>query len=132
MNVYDFDQTIFKSDSSFCFILYCLRHYTRAVVSIIPSAVCRYIQYLACGHNDAKALKESLFSFLNRIDNVDQIVSEFWEENESGLQNWYLLQKHQDDVIVSASPVFLLEPVAAKLNVHLIATRMNPYTGKNR
>ena len=75
-------------------------------------------------------MKEGLFSFLNRIDNVEQVVTEFWNENISGLQQWYLEQKRDDDVIISASPEFLLEPVAEMLGVHLIATKMNPYTGK--
>lgn len=36
----------------------------------------------------------------------------------------------QDDLIVSASPDFLLRPICEELGVSLIATPMNPYTGK--
>ena len=33
-------------------------------------------------------------------------------------------------LIISASPEFLLQPAAQRLGVRLIATPMNPYTGK--
>ena len=36
MNVYDFDQTVFQPDSSYCFVMYCLRHYPRAVLHCLP------------------------------------------------------------------------------------------------
>ena len=39
-------------------------------------------------------------------------------------------QKRSDDLIISASPEFLLRPAAERLGVSLLATPMNPYTGK--
>ena len=38
--------------------------------------------------------------------------------------------KLSDDVIVSATPGFILEPIAGKLGVKLIATRMDKKTGE--
>ena len=46
------------------------------------------------------------------------------------MEAWYLLQKRSDDLIISASPDFLLRPAAERLGVSLIATPMNPYTGR--
>ena len=129
MNVYDFDNTIFVPDSSFCFVCYCARHYPRAVSSMIPSSLLQFTLYLKDGRRDAKQLKEALFSFLNRIDSVERVVQEFWEENFGKMEEWYLLQKREDDLIISASPEFLLHPAADRLGVSLIATPMNPYTG---
>ena len=100
MNVYDFDDTIFVPDSSFCFVRFCLRHYPRAVFKVLP------------------------------LDNVDRIVQEFWEENFARIEPWYLEQRRSDDLIISASPEFLLRPAAERLGVSLLATPMNPYTGK--
>ena len=130
MNVYDFDETIFHPDSSFCFFCYCLRHRTLAVSKCIPSAVFQFVNYLLHGGKDAKELKEALFSFLNRIDNVEYLVDSFWKEHSGQIADWYLEQKREDDVIISASPEFLLHPVAELLGVDLIATLMNPYNGK--
>ena len=130
MNVYDFDNTIFIPDSTYCFIRYCDRHYPRAVLKVIPSSLVQFILYLKAGKQDAGRLKESLFSFLNRIDNIEEVVLNFWEEYFCRIEDWYLQQKQEDDLIISASPEFLLQPAAQRLGVRLIATPMNPYTGK--
>ena len=129
MNVYDFDQTIFFPDSSYCFVMYCLRHYTRAVSRAFPGTVWAGLRRLL-KQTDTKELKESVFSFLRRLDNVDQVVKEFWEENSEGIADWYLAQRRDDDLIISASPEFLLRPITDKLGVRLIATRMDLHTGR--
>ena len=36
MNCYDFDQTIFFPDSSYLFVMHCLRRYPRAVLRAVP------------------------------------------------------------------------------------------------
>lgn len=130
MNVYDFDETIFHPDSSYCFICYCLRHRTVAFSRCLPAVLFEYFRYIIRGKEDAKKLKESLFSFLNRIDNIEALVYEFWQSHEKQISSWYLRQKREDDLIISASPEFLLQPVADHLGVQLIATRMNPYNGR--
>ena len=61
---------------------------------------------------------------------MDRIVREFWAEHWSGLAPWYLAQAQESDLIISASPVFLLQPVAEHLGVRLIATPMDKHTGK--
>lgn len=129
MNVYDFDQTIFFPDSSYCFVKYCLRHYPRAVLRALPATLLSGLQY-AVSKADTKALKESVFSFLPYLDNIDQIVQEFWEEHRANLCSWYLEQKRPDDLIISASPDFLLRPIAEELQVQLIATNMDRHTGR--
>ncbi|MBR4473165.1 MAG: haloacid dehalogenase-like hydrolase [Oscillospiraceae bacterium] len=130
MNVYDFDYTVFTPDSSACFLRFCLRHHTRAVLKALLFSADEAIRYLATGKKDAKRLKEALFSFLNRVDNIEAIVDEFWECHIDHLQSWYLEQKQPDDLIISASPEFLLRPITDRLGVTLMATRMNPWTGQ--
>lgn len=129
MNTYDFDQTIFNPDSSYCFVRYCLRHYPRAVLHAMPAAGIFGILRLA-KMADTRELKEKVFSFLPELDDVHRIVEEFWEEHRSGIASWYLQQKREDDLILSASPEFLLKPICDELGVSLIATPMDPYTGK--
>lgn len=130
MNVYDFDNTIFQPDSSFCFFCYCLRHRTLAVSKSLPAAALQFLLYIFRGRKDAQKLKEALFSFLNRIDNVEFLVQSFWEKYADHISAWYLKQKRPDDLIISASPEFLLLPITEQLGVGLIATPMNPYTGR--
>ncbi len=129
MNVYDFDNTVFKPDSSYAFCLFCLRYYPRPLLQGIPDILSAWAALRVRKVADAAPLKEKIFTFLRYLPDVNHAVSDFWETNLSGFQPWYLAQKQADDVIISASPEFLLAPVAEYLGVHLIATRMDRYTG---
>lgn len=129
MNTYDFDKTIFYPDSSFCFYSYCLRRYPAAVFPTLRGSLRAARQY-GRGELSAKALKEQLFSFLTKIPDIDKTVLDFWRIHEKRIGDWYLQQKRSDDLILSASPRFLLKPICDKLGVELIATEMDKHSGK--
>ncbi len=128
LNTYDFDQTIYVRDSSVDFYLYCMRRYPRHVLPTVFKSLVMAIRYHR-GRIDTKRLKEQLFSFLPAIDAEREAMS-FWQTHKEGVGRWYLEQKRDDDVILSASPEFLLRPIADELKVALIATPMDPATGK--
>ena len=129
MNTYDFDKTIFYPDSSACFYRYCLLHHPSAVIPTLPGSIRSYLAYRQ-GSKSAKELKQQLFSFLPAVQDIDETVNRFWEKNERRLGAWYLAQKRSDDLILSASPRFLLQPICDKLGISLIATEMNKHSGK--
>ena len=129
MNVYDFDKTIYHPDSSCHFFLYCLKRFPKLVRPALGRSLLPALRY-RLGRTGAKDLKEHLFSYLSALPGTDQVVADFWKEHEKNLQPWYLQQKREDDLIVSASPDFLLRPVAEKLGVRLIATPMDPASGR--
>ena len=129
MNTYDFDETIYNPDSSYSFFMYCLKKHFSAVARTLPKTAVKGILY-ASKKIETKELKEQLFSFLKYIPDIDKTVKEFWEEHKSGIGTWYLQQKKDDDIIISASPEFLLKPIADELGVSLIATPMDKRSGK--
>ncbi len=129
MNVYDFDKTIFYPDSSVLFVKwYYGRHpgsFLKRLGPIAGNAIrCRLGKY------KLKNLKELVFSFLTEIEDIDGEVGRFWDIYRKNLLPWYLRQKREDDIIISASPEFLLEPICKELGVRLIATRMDKHTGR--
>ena len=128
MNVYDFDKTIFYPDSSYQFFFFCLKKHPASVLPVLPKSLHLAIRYRR-GEIDAKPLKQQLFSFLRRLDDVEQVVNEFWRSKRHKLLKWYLSQKKSDDLIISASPEFLLAPIAQELGVRLIATKMDRRIG---
>ena len=130
MNVYDFDKTIFYPDSTACFYRYCLRRIPGTLLPTLPKALAAGLCYRA-GKTAARELKQLLFAFLPKLSaaELDALVSDFWREDERRIGAWYLMQKRPDDLIISASPRFLLSPICAKLGVSLIATEMDPRTG---
>ncbi len=129
MNVYDFDKTIYYPDSSYHFFLHCLKKHPAAVLPILPKALVMALRY-KLGRIKAARLKEHLFSFLPRLKDVDSEVRNFWEKHRVNLRGWYLRQKKDDDLIISASPEFLLRPIAEELGVRLIATAMDKKSGR--
>ena len=74
--------------------------------------------------------KEKFYTFLKSIPDIDSAVLRFWQSHEKNLKGWYLDQKRDDDLIISASPEFLLTPICEKLGVRLIASRVDKFSGK--
>jgi len=129
MNTYDFDKTIYINDSSADFYKWCLKRYPRAIIPTVPRTLSKALLY-AAKKIKTKELKEQVFSFLRNIENVDELVEAFWREKKQGIGKWYLEQKRDDDIIISASPEFLLLPVVRELGVSLIATPMDKTNGR--
>lgn len=133
VNVYDFDGTIYRGDSSADFCMRCFLRYPRAALSILASlpwflgVMLRLVAITRA--------KERLYRFLRFVPDVDVEVAAFWRGHTSKLKAWYLAQKQPSDIIVSASPEFLLDPVAQTLGVRLIGSRVasdtGRYTGRN-
>lgn len=129
MNTYDFDKTIFYPDSSYSFVRWSLKRRPSLYLFWIPAAAVAGIGYLV-GLSSKENLKEKVFGFLPRIKDVDSEVEQFWKEHEHKLSDWYLKQKKDDDLIISASPEFLLRPITDKLGVRLLGTKMDKRSGK--
>ncbi len=128
INAYDFDETIYDGDSSVDFYFFCLKE-NKKILLQLPTQLLGAILYLLRIYDKTK-FKEKIFSFLKRIDNVDELVNRFWIMNYSKIKEWYLDQREKTDVIISASPEFLLKPLEKILNVKVIATIVNKETGK--
>ena len=62
------------------------------------------------------------FSFLGKIDDFDAQIERFWDRHEKNISAWYLAQKKPDDLIISASPTCIIEPIAKRLGVQCVAT----------
>lgn len=128
INAYDFDETIYNGDSSVDFYFYSLKHNKKVLLAIFNQlyGVILYVLKII----DKTKMKEHIFSFLKYLKDVDKLVEDFWQEKEKNIKKWYLEQKKDTDVIISASPEFLLKPLEKKLNVKVIATKVDKKTGK--
>lgn len=130
IKVYDFDKTIYAGDSSIDFFIFSFKKHPVAVTRIIPFFVLQVILYFF-KKIEKENLKEAYFSFLKYVSNTDELIEEFWKENKGKLKSWYLEKEHGSDVIISASPQFLLEPIASSIGIlKLIASVIDVRTGK--
>ena len=118
MNVYDFDNTILRGDSTARFCAYCLRRYP-AIWRDLPGQA---VNALLFGLRllDKRAFKQRLLSFLSRIGDVDAAVAGFWEANFSRIKPYYYRVRRPDDVIISASPEFLIAPACERLGIQTV------------
>ena len=131
MNVYDFDQTIYQNDSSVDFYKYCLSCYPE-IARLWPKQINAFVRYQSGEHNNIRKteMKSVFFSYVARIDDIPEMVRTFWNIHENGIKQWYVDQQREDDLIISASPEFLLKDICGRLGIkHLIASDVDPNTG---
>lgn len=128
-NIYDFDGTIYDGDASLDFYFYCLRKYP-FLVFVAPYQLFHVALFFLRLESRTK-VKSKFFIFLKFINNVDDLVEDFWEKNKNKIKKWYLEQKQNSDLIISASPLFLIGPIASILKVkEPVATLVDEKTGK--
>ncbi len=126
---YDFDKTIYQGDSSAQFTLWCLSRYPKAWLRLPEMGWHSLLFGLKLCPKTR--FKSHLFSYLRHIPDIDKAVDQFWRQKEKNLKSFYLKKDHSRDVILSASPEFLLTPLCRRLQVfQLIGTRMDKRTGR--
>ena len=126
MNVYDFDETIYDGDSTVDFYKFCLK--------LKPYIIFRFplitaVRFLLDGSKKL-LFKERFYRFLREFDDIDDAVKRFWDGHQKNIKRWYTENHRGDDVVISASPEFLLEPVCERLGISvLMASVVDKKTG---
>lgn len=133
MNIYDFDGTIYHGDSSFAFYFYALKKHP-SLARFWPKQAWAFALY-AAKRIDKTEMKQRFYSFFTAFD-AEGLLEEFWDTHEKNIFPYYYQNHREDDILISASPEFLLKPICARLGIkHLMASRVDPktgrYTGKN-
>ena len=129
MNVYDFDGTIYKGDSTRDFVYHVLKYYPK-VLAYMPPFFLAAIKY-KLGMVSKTSMKETLYRFLScfNLNELENIIATFWETHIDNVYAWYYKKKDSSDVIISASPRFLIDPVCMKFGVNLICSEVNVLNG---
>ena len=126
MNIYDFDNTIFKGDSSYKFILYSFfRHPLKVIISLFKGLMAKL------KGQDLGIIKSEIFSFVKDIANLDEYVNKFIFKNLKNIKSFYLNNQKENDLIISASFDFIIVPFCHKLGINnVIATKYSVKEGK--
>lgn len=129
MNIYDFDDTIFRGDSSVKFIKYSLIRHPLLVLWSFIKAGCEGVKYLL-KKSDFGQVKSKLFSFVKHINNLDNYMEKYVLRHQKNIKNFYLEQRKEDDVVISASFDFIVRPFCEKLGIkYIIATEYDTNKG---
>ncbi|MCL1913917.1 MAG: haloacid dehalogenase-like hydrolase [Eubacteriaceae bacterium] len=126
MNIYDFDKTIYAGNSSVDFFLYCFKRKPNPLLFI--RAVGASVSFLLT--RDKEKYKTRLFMFMKDYNDPDELLSAFWDVHLGKIYDWYLAQRSDDDIIISAAPEFILAEVSRRLGFLLIATPSDKETGR--
>ena len=128
MNVYDFDKTIYHGDSTAHFYLYCLKTQPSTWKWLPYQGLCAIP--FALKIMEKTKFKQRFYKFFTSVNDIDKTVEEFWKIHKKNIKPFYADTQREDDVIISASPYFLLEPIIKELGIkHLMASNVDKYTG---
>lgn len=134
MNVYDFDETLYDGESSLEFFLYYFR-VDPSLVKFLPSVLKALVLY--------KAGKITLDEFLNDYgktvedyianhkNDFERTAKSFWDKKIHKIKPFYKNIQKPDDVIITASPDFLIKEACSRLGIeNIIATKIDLVSGK--
>lgn len=130
MNCYDFDKTIYKKDSSIKLYLFYISKYPLKIFGIFRLMFLFFLNVI--GILSTMKFKEKFFAFLTNIKDVDTFVDEFWQKEKKNINSYFYDVIKDNDVVISASPQFLIEPILKSINpqIVVIGTNMDKRTGK--
>ncbi len=130
MNVYDFDNTIYKGDSTFDFYRFCLWRHPK-IFLLIPKLLADFIKFKVLKKFSKTHFKEQMYKFLLYVPDIDSELNIFWDKNIHKIKDFYKKEKKADDVIISASPEFLVIPACQRIGIkHVMASRVDKKSGK--
>ena len=118
MKVFDFDSTIYKGESPVDFTFYMIRH-NRKIVRYVPRILICLASYKL--HLIKKEKLESLSNdFIGKVlddpDSLNEFVSRFWATHAHKLNKDIVKLIESGDVIITASPSFLINGVSDLIN----------------
>ena len=129
MNGYDFDKTIYDGDSFIAFYFYTL--YKKPFLFLLFPLQAFLVLLHLLKMISKKKIKELLMFNLKFYKNKQKLVDNFWDDKILNIKEWYLKQKKESDIIISASPTFLVQGACKKLGLkNVIGTKMDIKTGK--
>ncbi len=133
MNVYDFDNTIYKGESALDFFWFCLKK-KPVLIKVLFPIMRDLVRYKACLMSKEEFRERGAFyteSFFNLFDDIYEVIEEFWDMHEHKLRPFYAKLKKEDDVIVTANIDVLVGVMFARMGVtNFIATHFDMDSGK--
>ena len=127
MDVYDFDGTLYRGDSTADFLKWCVRRYPSTALTLprtgIAAVACFGLHVI-----DKTTFKGQLYRFLTHVPDIEAEVERFWRVHEQNIAGPCNAQP--GDLVISASPEFLLKDVCARRGLELIASKVDPHTGR--
>lgn len=133
MKVFDFDNTIYKGESTFDFALFLLKR-KKSLIRFFPSCLWLLCLYKVA-RMDATQFQAKLDKYTKQLlknkDFILECVKDFWEENIDRIYPHMLKMIHEDDVIITTCPDFLINEIRDIIPTdHILSTKTDLDQGK--
>lgn len=119
MNVYDFDNTIYRGESAFDFFLFCIRRKKQLIKVVLP-VMRDIVSYKTCHMSWDKFCERGRYyteTFFTLFDDIPSLVSDFWDSHEHKIKPFYEKVRKPDDVIVTANVDVLVEEIFRRMGI---------------
>ena len=120
VNVYDFDNTIYDWESSAEFFKFCVKKYPfllKYAPKVARTAILYKLNVLKLEQlTDTAKIVGDLMKKWGLINN-DIMIQEFWNKNKDKIKSFMSEKLTTDDIVISASPRFLLEEIIGELKI---------------
>ena len=119
MNVYDFDNTIYKGESVLHFFFFYIKK-TPYLLKYIPKVFYALFKYKLGKITVEKALEEYapfVEDYFGNIKDIRADSVEFWDKHMHNIKPFYKDIQKEDDVIVTASPEVTMEEICKRLGI---------------
>lgn len=127
MNVYDFDGTIYEGDTMtrFYWFVFLRRPY---ILIFWPFAGLAWTFHGL--HLLSRTNMKNIYYMFFLITDIKRLSVKFWDKNISRIKPWYKEVQRDDDLVISASPEFILKEICDRIGIkHIIGSKVNPKTG---
>lgn len=124
MNVYDFDNTIYKGESAIDFFLYYMKRDPKLLL-YLPKVIVALLKYKARKITINEALNEYgtlVESYCRGVADLEGDIKKFWDKNIGKIKPFYAEIRKDDDVILSAGFDVVLEEMGRRTGIKNIVS----------
>lgn len=118
IKVFDFDNTIYRGESSIDFALYMLR-YNKRILLFLPDLLWNLISYKFCIVSREKLerrINDAIKVIVRDREELLRLSRSFWLRHSHKLDEHILRLIDEDDLIITAGPFFLIDAIKHRLN----------------
>ena len=131
MNVYDFDNTIYRGESCFDLFLFYIRR-DPGLLRLFPKVLIAFANYKRGKVTADDFLRENaalVEQELRKIPNIEDDMRVFWDKHMRKIKPFYAGLRRDDDWIVTAAPDFSMREVCRRLGVaNCVSSRVDLQT----
>lgn len=129
INLFDFDETIYDGDSTVDFFKFIFKKKPITILWLFVMLI--FVIFYGIRVISKTTMKQVFYKIFTFVDVNDELLEEFWNDHEKNIKKFYIDRDHSNDIVISASPEFLLKPICKRLGVkEMMASRVDSKTGK--